>query len=115
MRKIEREMCDAVWGNRNWKGSNTEVKIDLETKVSSVYLYGELIATVSDDDMVIYDGGEQSKTTKSRLNALCDAFCITGECVFQKDFAWYVKKFVGCVNGKNIFKTEDFSNGYIFA
>ena len=115
MRKIERQMCDAVQGNRNWKGSNTEVKIDLETKVSSVYLYGELIATVSDDDMVIYDGGEQSKTTKSRLNALCDAFCITGEGVFQKDFAWYVKKFVGCVNGKNIFKTEDFSNGYIFA
>ena len=115
MRKIERQMCDAVQGNRNWKGANTEVTIDLETKVSSVYLYGELIATVSDDDMVIYDGGEQSNTTKSRLNALCDAFCITGEGVFQKDFAWYVKKFVGCVNGKNIFKTEDFSNGYIFA
>ena len=115
MRKIEREMCDAVQGNRNWKNANTEVKIDLKTKVSSVYLYGELIATVSDDDMVIYDGGEQSKTTKSRLNALCDAFCITGEGVFQKDFTWYVKKFVGCINGKHVFKNEDFSNGYIFA
>ena len=115
MRKIERQMCDAVQGNRNWKGSNTEVKIDLETKVSSVYLYGELIATVSDDDMVIYDGGEQSKTTKSRLNALCDAFCITGEGVFQKNSKWFVKKFVGCINGKHVFKNEDFSNGYIFA
>ena len=115
MRKIEREMCDAVQGNRNWKNANTEVKIDLETKVSSVYLYGKLIATVSDDDMIIFDGGVQSNTTKSRLNALCNEFCITGECVFQKDFAWYVRKFVGCINGKNIFKNEDFSNGYIFA
>ena len=115
MRKIERQMCDAVQSNRNWKNANTEVKIDLKTKVSSVYLYGKLIATVSDDDMVIYDGGEQSYTTKSRLNALCNEFCITGECVFQKDFAWYVKKFVGCINGKNIFKNEDFFNGYIFA
>ena len=115
MRKIERQMCDAVQGNRNWKNANTEVKIDLETKVSSVYLHGNLIATVSDDDMTIYDGGWQSVTTKSRLNALCDAFCITGEGVFQKDFAWYVRKFVGCINGKNIFKNEDFSNGYIFA
>ena len=115
MRKIERQMCDAVQGNRNWKGSNTEVKIDLETKVSSVYLYGELIATVSDDDMVIYDGGEQSKTTKSRLNALCDAFCYKGECVFQRDFKWYVNKFAGAINGVNVFIIEDFHSGYTFA
>ena len=115
MRKIERQMCDAVQGNRNWKSANTEVKIDLETKVSSVYLHGNLIATVSDDDMVIYDNGGQTNTTKSRLNALCDAFCITGECVFQKNFAWYVKKFVGCINGKNVFKNEDFHSGYTFA
>ena len=115
MRKIERQMCDAVQGNRNWKNANTEVKIDLETKVSSVYLHGNLIATVSDDDMVIYDGDHKSMTTKSRLNALCNEFCITGEGIFQKDFAWYVRKFVGCINGKNIFKTEDFDNGYIFA
>ena len=115
MRKIERQMCDAVQGNRNWKSANTEVKIDLETKVSSVYLHGNLIATVSDDDMVIYDNGGQTNTTKSRLNALCDAFCCPGECVFQKDFAWYVKKFVKCINGKHVFKNEDFHSGYTFA
>ena len=115
MRKIERQMCDAVQGNRNWKNANTEVTIDLETKVSSVYLHGNLIATVSDNDMTIYDGGWQSNTTKSRLNALCDAFCVSGEGVFQKDFVWYVRKFVGCINGKNIFKTEDFESGYVFA
>ena len=51
MRKIERQMCDAVQGNRNWKNANTEVTIDLETKVSSVYLHGNLIATVSGKDI----------------------------------------------------------------
>ena len=44
-----------------------------------------LIATVSDNDMTIFDGDEQSKTTKSRLNALCDAFCVTGEvCISER-------------------------------
>ena len=65
--------------------------------------------------MTIYDGGWQSNTTKSRLNALCDYFCVDGEGVFQKDFTWYVRKFVGCINGKNIFKNEEFESGYIFA
>ena len=108
-------MCQAVQSNINWKNANTEVTIDKETNTSSVYLHGNLIATVTDNDMTIYDGGWQSVTTKSRLNALCQEFCVTGEGVFQKDFTWYVRKFVGCINGKNIFKTEDFESGYIFA
>ena len=115
MRKIESQMCQAVQQNINWKNANTEVTIDKETNTSSVYLHGNLIATVTDNDMTIYDGGWQSVTTKSRLNALCTEFCVDGEGVFQKDFTWYVRKFVGCINGKNIFKTEDFESGYIFA
>lgn len=108
-------MCDAVQGNRNWKNANTEVTIDLETNTSAVYLHGNLIATVTDNDMTIYDGGWQSNTTKSRLNALCDAFCIAGECVFQKDFVWYVRHFTGKINGQDVFKTNKFYNGYTFA
>ena len=115
MRKIERQMCDAVQGNRNWSSANTSVTIDLETKVSSVYLHGNLIATVSDNDMTIYDGGWQSTTTKSRINALCDAFCVSGEGVFQKDFQWYVRKFAGAINGQSKFVTETFQSGYVFA
>ena len=115
MRKIESQMCQAIQQNINWKNANTEVTIDEETNTSSVYLHGNLIATVTDNDMTIYDGGWQSNTTKSRLNALCDAFCIAGEGVFQKDFQWYVRKFVGSINGKNIFKNEDFESGYVFA
>ena len=115
MRKIESQMCQAVQANINWKNANTEVTIDQETNTSSVYLHGNLIATVTDNDMTIYDGGWQSNTTKSRLNALCDYFCVDGEGVFQKDFTWYVRKFVGCINGKNIFKNEEFESGYTFA
>ena len=115
MRKIESQMCQAVQQNINWKNANTEVTIDKETNTSSVYLHGNLIATVTDNDMTIYDGGWQSVTTKSRLNALCQEFCVKGEGVFQKDFAWYVRKFVGAINGQSVYKTEEFDNGYVFA
>ena len=66
--------------------------------------------------MTIFDGGYQSKTTKSRLNALCDEFCIAGEGVFQKDFAWFVRKLVGesSVTGK-VFNVYDFENGFVYA
>ena len=115
MRKIESQMCAAVQSNIDWKSGNTEVTIDKETNTSSVYLHGNLIATVTDNDMTIYDGGWQTTTTKSRLNALCSEFCIAGEGVFQKDFTWYVRKFVGAINGQSKFVTETFNNGYIFA
>ena len=108
-------MCDAVQGNRNWSSANTSVTIDKETNTSSVYLHGNLIATVTDNDMTIYDGGWQTNTTKSRLNALCDAFCVAGEGVFQQNYQWFVRKFVGAINGQSKFVTETFSNGYIFA
>ena len=114
MRKIEQQMIDAINTNKNWCSGNTMVKTD-DANISRVFLHGNHIATITDDDMMIMDGGWQSNTTKSRLNALCDAFCVTGEGVFQSDFVWYVRKFVGCINGKNIFKTEDFVSGYVFA
>ena len=116
MRKIESQMCAAVQSNIDWKSGNTEVTIDKETNTSSVYLHGNLIATVTDNDMTIYDGGWQSVTTKSRLYALCSEFCIAGEGVFQKDFQWFVRKFVGqsSVTGK-VFNVDDFTNGYVFA
>ena len=115
MRKIEQQMCDAVQSNKNWSSANTMVTIDEETNTSSVYLHGNLIATVTENDMTIYDGGWQSVTTKSRLNALCDAFCIAGEGVFQKNYQWFVRLFVGKINGKDVFKTVDFESGFIFA
>ena len=114
MRKIESQMIDAINANKNWKSGNTMVTTD-DANISRVFLHGNHIATIDDDSMMIMDGGWQSVTTKSRLNALCDAFCYKGEYVFQKDFTWYVRKFVGKINGENVFKTEYFHSGYTFA
>ena len=115
MRKIEKQMCQAIQSNIDWKSANTSVHFDPESGISVVRLHGNKIAEVSENDMTIFDGGWQSVTTKSRLNALCDYFCISGEGVFQKDFTWYVRKFVGKINGQDVFKTDEFDNGYIFA
>jgi uncharacterized protein YfaA (DUF2138 family) len=115
MRKIEQQMIAAVKNNINWSSANTTVHFNEETGESIVRLHGNKIAVVSDNDMTIFDGGYQSTTTKSRLNALCQEFCIDGEKVFQKDFSWYVRKFVGAINGQSKFVIETFSNGYVFA
>ena len=100
-------MIEAINQNKNWSSGNTSVIT--EDNVSKVYLHGNKIALVDDTSMTIFDGGWQSNTTKSRLNALCDEFCISGEGVFQKDFLWYVRKFVGCINGQNVYQNEDFT------
>ena len=113
MRKIEQQMCEAIQSNLDWKSGNTQV-ITIEG-VSFVYLHGNQIATINDDSMTIYDGGYQSTTTKSRLNALCNYFCMDGECVYQKNFKWYVDKFVGMAGQSKVFNTYDFTNGFIFA
>ena len=108
-------MCDAISNNKNWQSGNTTVHFNEEENVSVVRLHGNKIAEVGDDHVEIFDGGYQSNTTKSRLNALCDQFCFSGEKVFQKDFKWYVRRFVGKINGQNVFETEIFTNGYVFS
>ena len=115
MRKIESQMIAAVRENRNWSSGNTSVTIDVETNTSSVYLHGNLIATVTDNDMTIYDGGWQSVTTKSRLNALCSAFAYAGEGVFQQDWKWYVRRWVGNLGAQSCWKTDEFVSGYVLA
>jgi uncharacterized protein YpmS len=62
---------------------------------------------IGDDFLQIFDGGWQTNTTKSRLNALIDRFCnAVTDGVFQKDYQWYIR------DNK---VTRDFDNGYIFA
>lgn len=86
MRKIESNMNEAIRNDRNWHGSNTTVTH--EDGVAQVLLHGNLIAQVGEDWMKLYDGGWQSKTTKSRLNAILEAFGLPGERVFQKNWEW---------------------------
>ncbi len=88
MRKIERLMNAAIKASEDFKLDNTEVIA--WSNVSDVYLHGHLIARIGETWIELFDGGYQTKTTKSRLNAILKEFGITGECVFQKNFQWFV-------------------------
>ena len=113
MRKIETQMIAAVHGNKNWSSGNTQVVTN--DGVSTVYLHGNKIAMIDDNSMTIFDGGWQSATTKSRLNAICQEFGVPGEGIFQKDCQWSVHKLIGHspVTGK-VFNADDWTTGYIF-
>ena len=106
MRKIEREMNNAISNNLNWQSANTAVAYNPETNESTVFLHGNKIAVVGDDFVQIFDGGYQSNTTKSRLNAILSEHAIAGEGVFQKDYQWFIRLY----NGTEFFTTE-FRNG----
>ena len=89
MRKIESQMNTAISENRDWQSGNTSVNHC--DGVAIVRLHGNLIAEVGDNFVRLFDGGWQSNTTKSRLNAILDAHGMPGEGVFQKNFDWFVR------------------------
>ena len=115
MRKIEQQMNNAISNNLNWQSGNTAVAYNPETNESTVFLHGNKIAVVGDDFVQIFDGGWQSVTTKSRLNAILSEHGIKGECVFQKNFKWYVDKFIGQAGTSPVYNRYDFTNGFMFA
>ena len=107
MRKIEQQMNDAVANNKSWQSANTSVHYNEENGVSIVRLHGNKIAEIGDDYLQIFDGGWQSVTTKSRLNALIDRFCnAVTDGVFQKDYCWFIRD-------NNV--TREWEQGYIFS
>lgn len=102
MRKIETQMNNAISTNADWRKSNTSVHYNEESNVSLVRLHGNLIAEIDDDSIKVYDGGWQSNTTKSRLNAILSEHGVAGERVFQKNFEWFIRLW----NGTEFFTTE---------
>ena len=66
MRKIERQMNNAIRTGRNFSSANTSVNHDSEG--ANVYLHGNHIAPVKDTSILLFDRGWQSHTTKSSLN-----------------------------------------------
>ena len=93
MRKIERLMNAAITDGRDWKLKNTSVTHS--DGVAEVRLHGNLIAEVEDGAVKLYDGGWQSVTTKSRLNAIMSAHCLPGEGVFQHKWEWFCRLWNG--------------------
>ena len=110
MRKIESQMNSAIRRGINWASGNTGVFSD--GNVSKVYLHGNHIATLTEvgkynKEIHLFDGGYQSNTTKSRLNAILFEFGLGMEKVFQKNWDWYV-----VVNtGNGAMSTVDFRSG----
>ena len=103
MRQIEREMLSAIKLGKCWRKANTEV-FSNDNLASLVYLHGKHIATVTYNKVSIFDGGYQSNTTKSRLNAIINGLCdgrMFG--VFQRNYQWFIKDAVVNV---------EFENGY---
>ena len=113
MRQIERQMNAAILEGRNFTSGNTAVIHN--GNVATVMLHGNKIAEVGDDFVTLFDGGFQSATTKSRLNAILQAHGIKGECVFQRNFKWFVHKFIGQAGSTPVFVEKDFVNGMILA
>ena len=83
-------MNAAISNNKDWSSANTTVTFDPDTNDSKVFLHGNHIATVGDNFIELFDGGWQSNTTKSRLNAILSEHGIPGDRVFQKNFDWFV-------------------------
>jgi len=100
MRKIETQMNNAISEGTDWRTANT--RVETVEGLSSVYLHNNLIAEITDDSIKLYDGGWQSVTTKSRLNAILSEHGVTGEGVFQKNFEWFIRLW----NGTEFFTTE---------
>ena len=101
MRKIEQDMNRAIRYRKNMSKQNTSVRCYREE--IEVRLHGNLIGTVdtASNQLRIFDGGWQTVTTKSRLNALLDEFS-AGTGVIQRNFEWFLTY-------KNL--KEDFVNG----
>ena len=94
MRKIEQEMNAAIRYRRNFSKANTSVRCFKTNGVTTdvdVFLHGNHIASLdtATHKLTIKDGGWQSVTTKSRLNALLDEFAPSMG-IFQKDWVWYL-------------------------
>ena len=94
MRKIERDMNTAIRYRRNFSKANTSVRCFKTNGVTTdvdVFLHGNHIASLdtATNQLTIKDGGWQSVTTKSRLNALLDEF-VPSMRIFQNDWTWYI-------------------------
>lgn len=89
MRKIETLMNAAITSGKDWALANT--RVEHEDGLAKVFLHGHKIAEVGETFIRLFDGGHQTNTTKSRLNAILAAHGEPGDRVFQKKWEWFVQ------------------------
>lgn len=98
MRTIEKKMLSALIERKNFNLANTRVECihyphpidntDYIIDRANVYLHGNLIATITPDEVTINNCGYRTATTKSRLHVILREFC--GGCLSQTAFEWYM-------------------------
>jgi len=116
MRIIEKMMNRAILNSENWSKDNTRVEYDAQNEISRVYLHGNLIAEIGECFVTLYDGGWQTPTTKSRINAILAEHGVPGEYVFQQNFQWFVRTVQGVkVSDKEGFRTVPFVSGMVLS
>jgi len=101
MRKIEREMIQAIIERKSFNKANTSVSIGYagtmldyyKDAYMSIKLHGHEIGRYfyNTMDLHLNNCGYETNTTKSRLNALIDfVFGGVGNGIFQHNFNWYM-------------------------
>jgi len=111
MRKIEREMIQAIIDGRDWKKANTEVEAHPSgNNEMRVFLHGNNIASYKDGTLYINHCGWKTRTTKSRLNALVKHVLGDMSGIYQKDFNWFIKQ-VDNATGK--YDTYEIPNAWL--
>ena len=109
MRVIEKNMNNAIRNGKDFRSGNTSVTHSINTagqREAIIKLHGNHIGTVTNDTLLLFDGGWQSNTTKSRLNALCYEFA-TGYKVLQNNWDCFGADFHG--------NAKDFADGFELA
>jgi hypothetical protein len=91
MRKVEKQMIDAILQKQCKTISNTTVVTTRDNdlgQISEVYLHGNKIASIYWQSMAleVSNCGWQTVTTKSRLNAILGKFCNIG--IAQRKGQW---------------------------
>jgi len=109
MRKIESLMNAAITDNANWSMANTAVTLNADGE-SEVFLHGNLIARIGENFVQLFDGGWQTSTTKSRLNAICSVHAVEGEGVFQRAGEWFCRQYD---TAAKVWQTVPFESGMV--
>ena len=94
MRKIEEQATRAFINRETWSKNNTATGIELGG-FWGLRLHNNLIARMSDDGTVeVSNCGWESRTTQSRLNALCVALGMRSK-VFTKNWEMFIEDLNG--------------------
>ena len=111
MRKIEREMIQAIIDGRNWKKANTEVEAHPSgNNEMRVFLHGNNIASYKDGNLYINHCGWKTVTTKSRLNALIKFVLGEMSGIYQKQGCWFMKQ---VDNATGMYDTYEIPNAWL--